>query len=116
MIPINFEINSSKVKVTVAFNLMIYRPNLVQMITTDRIYLGPQIQYRYSSWSVNDPYRCYNYLNIFRDDVDTSQSILLISLNDQYQFLYQSGRRGGMTVLQTDILSFFQSFKRTTEL
>ena len=40
MIPISFEINSSKVKVTVAFKLMIYRPNLVQMITTDRIYLG----------------------------------------------------------------------------
>ena len=39
MIPINFEINSWKVKVPVA--LMIYKPNLVQMITTDRIYLGP---------------------------------------------------------------------------
>ena len=30
MIPNNFEINSSKVKDTVAFNLMIYRPDLVQ--------------------------------------------------------------------------------------
>ena len=36
-----FEINSWKVKVTVAFKLMIYRQNLVQIITTDRIYLGP---------------------------------------------------------------------------
>ena len=34
MIPINFEINLSKVKVTVAFKLMIYRQTIVHIITT----------------------------------------------------------------------------------
>ena len=34
MIPIDFEINHLKVKVTVAFKLMIYGQNIVHIITT----------------------------------------------------------------------------------
>ena len=37
MIPIDSEINLSKVKVTVAFKLMIYRQNIVHIITTHNI-------------------------------------------------------------------------------
>ena len=40
MIPIDFEVNWSKVKVTVTVNILIYRPNLVWMITRRRIDLG----------------------------------------------------------------------------
>ena len=46
----------------------------------------------------------YNYLILFRDDLDISQSILLISVNELCFFLLQCGSRGTMTVLQTDIL------------
>ena len=48
----------------------------------------------------------YNYLIVF-DDSDISQSILLISVNELCHFLYQYGKWGwgGITVLQTDILS-----------
>ena len=41
MIPIDFQSNLLKAKVTVAFNLMIYRPNIVHMVTTHKINLGP---------------------------------------------------------------------------
>ena len=40
MIPIDFEVNRSKVKVTVTFNIWTYRPNLVRVITRHRIDLG----------------------------------------------------------------------------
>ena len=40
MIPIDFEVNGSKVKVTVTFNMLTYRANLVQMITRHRIDLA----------------------------------------------------------------------------
>ena len=33
MIPINFEINLSKVKVTEIVDMLVYRPNLVRMIS-----------------------------------------------------------------------------------
>ena len=40
MIPIDIEANRSKVKVTVTFNMLTYRPNLVRMITRHRYDLG----------------------------------------------------------------------------
>ena len=40
MIPIDFEVNWSKVKVTVTVNILMYRPNFVRMITRHRIDLG----------------------------------------------------------------------------
>ena len=40
MIPIDFEVNWSKVKFTVTVNILIYRPNLFLMITRHRIDLG----------------------------------------------------------------------------
>ena len=64
MIPIDFQINPLKVKVTVAFNTMIYRPNNVHMITTHRIDLGPSnfVQITHLG-SVNDPYSDFQVIN-----------------------------------------------------
>ena len=55
MIPTDFEVNRSNVKVTVTVNMFIYGPKPVRMIITrHRIDLGSS---KHKSWNVNDPYR-----------------------------------------------------------
>ena len=58
-IRIDFRIKPFKVKVTVAFNLNIYRPNIVHIITTHRIDLGTDIHLG----SVNDPYNDFQLID-----------------------------------------------------
>ena len=56
MIPNNFEVNKSKVKVTVTVIMLTYRQDLVRMITRHRIDLGLSNLAHIGLGSVDDPY------------------------------------------------------------
>ena len=56
MIPMDFEVNLWKVKVTVTVNMLIYKPNLVQMI----IDLGLSNFAHTFVQSVDDPYQIWD--------------------------------------------------------